>query len=52
MKAYRMTGKGQGAVQDVAMPQLKSGQILVKVTAAACNPTDWKHRDFIAQPEA
>ncbi|KAJ6466073.1 chaperonin 10-like protein [Mycena vitilis] len=42
MKAVVTVGDGNIQLQDVQVPTLSSGQILVKVIVAAQNPTDWK----------
>ncbi|KAJ7730967.1 chaperonin 10-like protein [Mycena maculata] len=42
MKALVTAGDGSFRLQDVSVPALSSGEILVKVIAAAQNPTDWK----------
>ena len=31
---------------DLPIPKLRPGYVLIKVTALAINPTDWKHVDF------
>ncbi|KAF7363152.1 GroES-like protein [Mycena venus] len=42
MKALVTVGDGTFRLQDISVPALASGQILVKVVAVAQNPTDWK----------
>ncbi|KAJ7910296.1 chaperonin 10-like protein [Mycena leptocephala] len=42
MKALVTVGDGSCQLQDVKIPSLGADQILVKVVAAAQNPTDWK----------
>ncbi|KAJ7020958.1 chaperonin 10-like protein [Mycena alexandri] len=42
MKALVTRGNGTFELQDVKIPSFNSDQILVKVVAAAQNPTDWK----------
>ncbi len=42
MKAFVNVGGGTAAVQDVPVPKLEQGEILVKVHYIAQNPTDWK----------
>jgi len=32
-------------IRDIAIPKLRDGWVLVKVTAVGLNPTDWKHID-------
>lgn len=39
-------------VTDRPVPKLRPGYLLVKVSAVALNPTDWKHIDFLAPPGA
>ncbi|GAA5997180.1 zinc-binding alcohol dehydrogenase family protein [Rhodotorula paludigena] len=50
MKAVVVTSKGQTELQDFPVPEASSGHVVVKTTAIALNPTDWKHRDFLAPP--
>lgn len=45
-KAIIYEAKGQAAIKDVPLPQLRDDYILVKVNAVGINPTDWKHIDF------
>ncbi len=48
MKAAVITkyGSAEGLqVQDVPIPELKSGEILVKIKASSVNPVDWKLRN-------
>ncbi|MBV8284899.1 MAG: NADP-dependent oxidoreductase, partial [Candidatus Eremiobacteraeota bacterium] len=46
MKAVLIERRGQSAaIVDVALPDPKEGEILVRVTAAGVNPIDWKTRD-------
>lgn len=41
--------QGRGAsVQSVPVPEISPSDILVKVTAVALNPTDWKHIDLLS----
>jgi NADPH:quinone reductase-like Zn-dependent oxidoreductase len=35
-------------IRDVPIPKPRDEWVLVKPTAVALNPTDWKHIDFIA----
>ncbi|KAJ7054979.1 chaperonin 10-like protein [Mycena amicta] len=42
MKASVTLGNGTVELQDVEIPQIHANQVLVKVVAAAQNPTDWK----------
>lgn len=46
MKALTVDGKSAASVKTVDTPKPGPGQILVKVTANALNPTDWKHLDY------
>jgi NADPH:quinone reductase-like Zn-dependent oxidoreductase len=49
MKAIVKTGpKHAELVDDVPVPKLRSGYILVRVVAVAVNPTDWKAIDYMA----
>lgn len=47
MKAIRIEGRGSAAIIDSPPPKLREGLILVKTTAVAVNPSDWKHIDFM-----
>lgn len=47
-KAVVCVAAGQAEVQSVAVPKAAKGEILVKIKAAALNPTDWKS---ISNPE-
>ena len=38
--------KGQATVTTVPLPYLRDDYVLVKTTAIALNPTDWKNIDF------
>lgn len=52
-KAIVIKGLKKAAlVTDRPIPKLRPGYILVKVSAVALNPTDWKHIDIIAPPGA
>ncbi|KAI0705980.1 GroES-like protein [Cerioporus squamosus] len=46
------TPTGTHAVQSVPRPTPVSGQVLVKVLAAALNPADWKTQEWKAWPES
>ncbi len=46
MKAMIIKGKGQPSITTVPLPRLRDDYILVKTTAIALNPTDWKAIDF------
>ncbi|GAA5830697.1 hypothetical protein JCM5353_004091 [Sporobolomyces roseus] len=51
MQAIVVTSPGHVQVQQVSIPQLSAGEILVKNQAIALNPTDWKvssDRDFVS----
>ncbi|KAF9698039.1 hypothetical protein EKO04_003965 [Ascochyta lentis] len=48
MKALVIKAKGQAIIATVPLPYLREDYILVKTTAVALNPTDWKHIDFAA----
>lgn len=42
MKAY-VYSNGSASVKTVPVPEIQPNQVLVRVRAAAMNPTDWKH---------
>ncbi len=42
--------KHAAVVTDRPIPKLRPGYLLVKTSAVALNPTDWKHIDFLAPP--
>lgn len=47
--ARKGTSAGAATVQtNVPVPEIADTEVLVKVSAAALNPTDWKHADFLA----
>ncbi|KAL2859406.1 chaperonin 10-like protein [Aspergillus pseudodeflectus] len=45
-KAIVYVEKGKAAIQEVPIPKLRDGYILVKVNAVGVNPTDWKGVDL------
>lgn len=47
MKTIIIEGRGKAAIATAPIPQLRDGYILVKTTAVAINPSDWKHIDFM-----
>lgn len=47
MKAVIIEGRGKAAIATSPIPKLRDGYILVKTTAVAINPSDWKHIDFM-----
>lgn len=47
MKALIIEGRGKATIIDSPPPKLRDGLILVKTTAVAVNPSDWKHIDFM-----
>ncbi|GAA5858840.1 hypothetical protein JCM8547_005008 [Rhodosporidiobolus lusitaniae] len=47
-RALVVASRGQTALKSFPLPTVGKGQILVQNKAIALNPTDWKHRDFIA----
>lgn len=51
-KAVVIQGPGVAKIEEVAVPALRPGYILVKTSAVALNPTDWKHIevDLLAKP--
>lgn len=52
MKAIKCFGpKNAKVIPDAPVPEVPADYLLVKVIAVALNPTDWKHIDFIAQPD-
>jgi NADPH:quinone reductase-like Zn-dependent oxidoreductase len=46
IKAVVITKPGTAEVKTVPLPTLPDNYILVRPTAVALNPTDWKHVDF------
>ncbi|GAA5955314.1 hypothetical protein JCM8115_001912 [Rhodotorula mucilaginosa] len=50
MKTVVVSSKGNTEVRDVPVPEPGAGEVVVKTSAIALNPTDWKHRDFLAPP--
>ncbi|KAL0932750.1 TOXD [Colletotrichum truncatum] len=47
MKAIIIRGRGQAEITSSSLPKLKDGYLLIKTTAVAINPSDWKHIDFM-----
>ncbi|GAA5850883.1 hypothetical protein JCM9279_006228 [Rhodotorula babjevae] len=48
MKAVVVTARGKTELKDVPVPSPAAGEILVKTSAIAVNPTDFSDRDFLA----
>lgn len=49
IKAVVITKPGVAEVKTVALPKLRDDYVLVRTTAVAINPTDWKHVAMDAQ---
>lgn len=47
MKAIIIKGRGEAAITTAPLPKLRDGDITVKTTAVAINPSDWRHIDFM-----
>jgi len=45
-RAIIVQEKGKAEAAEVTVPELRDDYVLVKVSAVALNPTDWKHIDF------
>ena len=41
MKAIKVVSNGKAELQDVPIPELRDGEVLVKVNVVAVNPIDW-----------
>jgi NADPH:quinone reductase-like Zn-dependent oxidoreductase len=41
MKAIKVISAGKAEIQDVPLPELRDGHVLVKVNYVAINPIDW-----------
>ena len=41
MKAIKVVSAGEAEIQDVPIPDLREGFLLVKVNCVALNPIDW-----------
>lgn len=50
IKAVVITKPGTAEVKTVPLPTLPEDYILVRTTAVALNPTDWKHIDMAGPP--
>lgn len=46
IKAVVITKPGTAEVKTVSLPKLRDDYILVRATAVAVNPSDWKHVDM------
>ena len=44
--------KQAAVVTDRSIPRIRTGYLLVKVSAVALNPTDWKHIELLAPADA
>ncbi|GAV50826.1 hypothetical protein ZYGR_0AV02490 [Zygosaccharomyces rouxii] len=51
MKAVVIEGSNAVVKENVPLPPVKEGQVLVKTLAVAVNPTDWKHIEFKIGPQ-
>lgn len=47
--AIQVQGPGDAKLASVPKPKLNEASIIVKVSAVALNPTDWKHIDGQAE---
>ncbi|KAK4235125.1 chaperonin 10-like protein [Achaetomium macrosporum] len=47
IKAVVITGPGTAEVKTVPLPSLPDDYVLIRPTAVALNPTDWKHIDGV-----
>jgi len=53
MKAFAQNENEKAAsVKEISVPKLEENDILIKVSYAAQNPTDWKHSAFLSPPNA
>ncbi|KAK3712160.1 hypothetical protein LTR37_009251 [Vermiconidia calcicola] len=50
MKAIKVSANGKAGIQEVSLPELRDGCVLVKVSCVAVNPIDWVNLDFQAIP--
>lgn len=46
--AYVEEAGGKTIIKDRSLPQLKPGEVAIKIKAASINPIDWKLRDYPA----
>ena len=52
-KAIEIKGRGDAQlVTNRPIPRLRDDYLLIKTSAVALNPSDWKHVDFMATPSA
>ncbi|KAM6513677.1 hypothetical protein FALCPG4_016051 [Fusarium falciforme] len=49
-RAVVIKAKGEAEVTEVSVPKLRDEYMLVRTTAVAINPTDWKHVDGFGGP--
>lgn len=50
-RALIIKGKDETAIEEVPVPALPDGYMLVRTKAVALNPTDWKHIAGFASPD-
>ncbi len=51
VRIHRFGGPSQTKTEQAPIPELKRGEVLVKIHAAGVNPVDWMTRDKIYVPE-
>ena len=51
MKAVVIENGKAVVKQDIPIPELEEGFVLIKTVAVAGNPTDWKHIDYKIGPQ-
>ncbi|KAF2427365.1 putative zinc-binding oxidoreductase ToxD [Tothia fuscella] len=50
MRVLKAQGDGTAKYTDAPIPKLRPDYMLIKTTALAINPTDWKHIGFVKTP--
>lgn len=51
-QAIIIDSPGKASIHSCSEPPLRSDYLLIRTTALALNPTDWKHIDYLATPNA
>ncbi|KAL1862211.1 hypothetical protein Plec18170_001036 [Paecilomyces lecythidis] len=50
VNAIQIEARGKATIKTVPLPKLRDNYLLIRTTAVAINPTDWKHIEFGTGP--